>query len=329
MIKKRESWIDQLRGFAMFLVVYGHNFPVTEKYIYSFHMPLFLIISGFFIPDIVPSDQLKKRFKTIMIPYFFWALFLFLFWFFIGNKLGDSASLHLSPLKNFAGVFYAQGDQSMMDWGIPMWFLPSIFLVFVFLAFALNYFGKYFRWIVAGLTFIGFYYAGSSSVPLFWSLDVAWVSVFFVAFGKDISKLIQSYSKTESIILAVIFLGLNFLFYNFNDKVDMYRSIYGQDVLFLLNAVLGSLGFILLFKTFPVFKFFEPVGKITILILAFQLLAMSVIKLVLMKVFGVSDFNFSETEKFLYAIIQVLIILPFGYLINKHVPLLNGGYKKI
>ena len=47
-MEKRENWVDQARGFAMFLVVYGHNFPVAEKYIYSFHMPLFLIISGFF-----------------------------------------------------------------------------------------------------------------------------------------------------------------------------------------------------------------------------------------------------------------------------------------
>lgn len=329
MIKSRENWIDQARGFAMFLVVYGHNFPITEKYIYSFHMPLFLIISGFFVPAHISGKYLKKRFRTIIIPYFLWGFFLYFFWFLIGNRYGNSADLNLSPFKNFLGVFYGQGGQEMMDWGIPMWFLPNIFLVFVLLAFAVNFFGKYYRWIVAAISFGGFLFSNHSDIPLFWSLNVACVSLFFVALGKDLFKVIQSRTKTESVVLAVLFLGLNLLLFPYNDKVDMYRSIYGQSIPFLLNSVLGSLGFIFLFKSFPVFKFFEPVGKMTILILALQLLAMTVIKFVLLYVFGISDFNFSEVEKFFYAVVQVLLIVPAGFLINKFIPLLNGGFKKI
>ena len=45
---ERLDWVDQVKGFTIFLVVYGHNFPFNEKYIYSFHMPLFIMLAGFF-----------------------------------------------------------------------------------------------------------------------------------------------------------------------------------------------------------------------------------------------------------------------------------------
>lgn len=39
---------DVAKGIGIFLVIIGHNFSqgYTHQFIYSFHMPLFLIISG-------------------------------------------------------------------------------------------------------------------------------------------------------------------------------------------------------------------------------------------------------------------------------------------
>ena len=99
----RLDWVDQVKGFTIFLVVYGHNFPFTEKYIYSFHMPLFIIVSGFFHPSHVTFDSLKKRFQTIMVPYFIWSLALFTFWVLIARNYGENVLFHLSPVKNFIG----------------------------------------------------------------------------------------------------------------------------------------------------------------------------------------------------------------------------------
>ena len=131
--KKRNQrlvWVDQARGLAIFLVVYGHNYPDIEPYIYSFHVPLFFLISGMFHPKNVTFGTAMKRAKLILTPYFIWASILFLFWLLIGRFYGQSALKDLSPLKNLIGVFYAQGGQEYMDWGIPVWFLPCIFVVF-------------------------------------------------------------------------------------------------------------------------------------------------------------------------------------------------------
>ena len=77
---QRLDWVDQVKGFTIFLVVYGHNFPFVEKYIYSFHMPLFIMAAGFFHPKASYFDSIKKRFKSILVPYFIADLM-------IGNNL--------------------------------------------------------------------------------------------------------------------------------------------------------------------------------------------------------------------------------------------------
>lgn len=62
-MKKRNGYIDFLKGIAIILVVFGHNIQygsgsnylqnefffdnIIFKFIYSFHMPLFAIISGY------------------------------------------------------------------------------------------------------------------------------------------------------------------------------------------------------------------------------------------------------------------------------------------
>ena len=55
---KREAFLDILKCFAIFLVLYGHSIQyltpqhfencILFKFIYSFHMPLFAMISGYF-----------------------------------------------------------------------------------------------------------------------------------------------------------------------------------------------------------------------------------------------------------------------------------------
>lgn len=78
---------NYLRAIGIFLVVLGHSFPYIDdapytfyKYIhsliYSFHMPLFFAISGFFAYKILSINTLKEygkfilsKFKKLMIPY--------------------------------------------------------------------------------------------------------------------------------------------------------------------------------------------------------------------------------------------------------------------
>ena len=326
----RIVWLDQLKGFGIILMVYGHNFPALEEYIYSFHMPLFFIIAGIFHPKKINIPTIKKRFRQILLPYFLWSFILFGFWLFIGRKFGESVHLDLSITKNFIGIFFAQGDINFMNWGIPMWFLPTIFLTFLLFGLILKIKNTILQYSVLVMSIVlGFLIANFCRVYLFWSLDVALVSLFFYSFGfyaKDFIKSNNNKGVLSLLILGVIHVAVSLFLLQ---KIDMYRSTYGNEILFLLNSLVGFLFWGSLFKNFLPLKFLVFFGKNTIPVLALQARALSFIKLFLFLILGLSIFEFTEFEKVILTLGQLIILFPILIFINKYIPILNGKNKKI
>ena len=85
-MKKRVTYLDLAKGFGVFLVMLGHLqgdsifsfspyiLPLCS-WIFSFHMALFFIISGMLVNlkneiDKDFSQTVNKKFKAIMVPYF-------------------------------------------------------------------------------------------------------------------------------------------------------------------------------------------------------------------------------------------------------------------
>lgn len=68
------NWIDSIKVFAIFLVLFGH-FPLDERmYVYVFHMPLFLIISGFLYKKRTLLEEVKRSAKGLLIPYYLYCI---------------------------------------------------------------------------------------------------------------------------------------------------------------------------------------------------------------------------------------------------------------
>lgn len=111
--KKREIWLDYLKCIAIFLVIWGHvllNCVTNDlKYnvagiIYSIHIPLFLVISGYFIKDKSIIDTLKIIFRRFFIPYVVWCVIMSLFY--LGKERLMNISLlvdNIIAIKN--GIF--------------------------------------------------------------------------------------------------------------------------------------------------------------------------------------------------------------------------------
>jgi len=68
----RDEFYDIIKGYAIFLVVLGHviqNFGLDwqsnglELFIYSFHMPLFMAVSGHFFISSVDKKSTKEFLK--------------------------------------------------------------------------------------------------------------------------------------------------------------------------------------------------------------------------------------------------------------------------
>lgn len=329
-MKTRLHWIDQARGLSIFAVVYGHNFPVWEPYIYSFHVPLFFFIAGMFHPQTVDRSTVVKRAKSILLPYFLWAAALFLFWLVVGRNLGSSADLNLSVWKNLVGVFYAQGGQTYMDWGIPLWFLPCVFVVFILAALIQKWTSVVGQYLLTGLLIaLGFTWAYYSGLHLPWSIDVAMVALFFYFVGGKFKSLFIQWNKMTSLLVLLLAMAIHVgAFYLNSGKVDMYRSIYGDPLWFLISGLFGSIGYILLFKVLPIGGFLTYIGKHTIVILATHLRLLSGIKLALIGILGITVFDFSESQKVLLSILQIILAIPIIWAVNKYAPILDGKIKK-
>lgn len=76
---------DIAKGIGIILVVIGHqNIPHSvTNWIFSFHMPLFFILSGFFFSSKRKFYEIfKRRVKSLIIPYVFLCLEFYLILFF-------------------------------------------------------------------------------------------------------------------------------------------------------------------------------------------------------------------------------------------------------
>ena len=93
-LKKINGYVDFLKGIAIILVVFGHciqygsglNYLNNElffdnwlfKFIYSFHMPLFMLVSGylfyFSMLKYTFEKNIRRRFTLLILPIFSWSL---------------------------------------------------------------------------------------------------------------------------------------------------------------------------------------------------------------------------------------------------------------
>ena len=73
---KRIEYIDAAKALGIIAVIVGHCFwrtsiPYLVPFIYSFHMPMFFMISGMFINENSLSISFKRNARNYLIPYLF------------------------------------------------------------------------------------------------------------------------------------------------------------------------------------------------------------------------------------------------------------------
>ena len=123
----RQTWIDELKGFAIFLVVLGHmpyvsDTIILKHMIYSFHMPLFFLLAG--CTAAISANRysnyvfLKNRFISLLIPYIVWSIIH-----------GTLFTKSISELSNYSIMSHWE---SMVQGDVTNWFLITLFtLIFL------------------------------------------------------------------------------------------------------------------------------------------------------------------------------------------------------
>lgn len=129
--KERLLFVDMLKLLAIYLVLWGHcvqqflTSPALENdvyvYIYSFHMPLFMMLSGYFSSSSMSVPFLpflKKKGVQLLLPVFSWSVLAFFLY-----MLLDMFVTH-----DGAGLLY--GRNIVRAFG-NFWFLKSLFICYL------------------------------------------------------------------------------------------------------------------------------------------------------------------------------------------------------
>lgn len=217
-----------------------------------------------------------------------------------------------------------------MDWGIPIWFLTSIFVVYLVYS-ALVKIKNKILFVAAILlcVFTGMIWPRATGINLPWSLDVSLVATGVYAAGHHSKNWMIELNKRMQVFWMILLFAIHIITFLLNTlKVDMYRSLYGHETLFLISGISGSIAYILLLKTLPHLKFLSYLGRHTIVLLAAHTRALTLIKFVLMLIIGTTVFEFTEIEKLILAVVQIILVIPVIWLVNKYIPILDGKVKK-
>jgi fucose 4-O-acetylase-like acetyltransferase len=198
-VSSRDSYFENAKFFLILLVVIGHFIePAAEDYweasalyklIYSFHMPMFILISGYFSAT-DSTLSLKKNFYKLLIPYFIFQSLVLL----VNLKNIPNESIILLLLKPKHIMWYLF---SLLSWRIILPFFIKlrypIFLSILIALFSgyLNFINEYLslsRTIVFFPFFLGGYYLnknGFSNIKDFIPKYIA-IFIFIFAFGISI-----------------------------------------------------------------------------------------------------------------------------------------------
>ncbi len=213
------EWVDTLKFVGIIAVIMGHIASPLGTFIFSWHMPLFFMLAGFFIKTDLSVDQfLEKDFKRLMVPYFIFAC-MGLMLETIKRLLLHRESLEFS--NALSGVFiWMDMDTLIESYAFVLWFLPALFFarILTYLMLKSNI-PLVFQWILVVISFIVSFYI---QLPL--AIDNAFNSFIFVYFGYFLFKLDNQAAYWPFMLLALVAIYL----FNGIPKLNMSQKQYGN-----------------------------------------------------------------------------------------------------
>lgn len=179
---ERVGYVDVYRGMGIILMIMGHvgYGTVFDKFIHAFHMPMFFFISGvFFVPDINLAGYVKKKAKTLLLPYLFFGVFHYVIY----------SLMYGFKVAGLKCLFFYNTELEMPIAG-AIWFLTALF----FSCIIVNIIHVYikFPWmkicIICVISIIGTIFKTYFNISMPYALNASFVGCGFIEIGYLMKK---------------------------------------------------------------------------------------------------------------------------------------------
>lgn len=324
--RQRSIAVDVMKGIGIILVVLGHTVHNDLcAWIYTFHMPLFFIAVGLFFKS--GNDIYLKRFKSILIPYFFFAILSYPYWRFLEMKYRPLAD-DFNANAHFWDIFW---QTHQFEFNAVLWFLPCLFLIIILLNVILTLTKNRIiivcvciLWIISASLYM-------PDIKSFW-LKETWFAFPFVAIGLFVSSSLSNienklqttpwYYKIAAIIplLAIIILphGGKMMSSNYPNGYLYYfiTALICVSAVFILSTLLTSQ------------KWLSWLGRNTLVIMCLH----EPLKRIVIKIFAIAthqntdELRESTILSILVTAVVILVLVPVCKLISKRLPWILGRF---
>ena len=313
-MKKKIKWIDIAKGLAIILMVIGHTIPYNtfNIFIFSFHMPLFVILSGITYKMPKNKDDIKNRIKKyvkqLLIPYFFTLLICTIL-----LTLSDNTFSLVNIIKQFSkNLIWGNGCDYKL-FGInfigvsPIWFLIALFfskLFFDIINYKIN--NKDISTNLIIYCFLAL--AGIMIGKFIWlpqNFDLVLIFLLYLYIGFIFNKYTKDIEKHKTIVFIICFIIWSAcLGFNFNIELEVRSYPYG--FLSIIESICASYCIIELCKIFEknnmLQNILSKIGMISLIILCIHSIEYVII-----------DWTKLSISIYLIAILRVIFVLIISF----------------
>jgi fucose 4-O-acetylase-like acetyltransferase len=342
----RLDWIDTARGIGMMLMFYGHvlqrGFPASNasaadqmRFVYSFHMPLFFVLSGFFFR---PPRDLGLRVRQLaarrLVPVLFFA-FMFLPLWAYGELRGHMAVGH-DACQLFVDYLRGRPHLAWVTWFLVCLFvcetMAAVLLVRIVRPLPQLIFGV--ACVVAGVLLSNVSLAPSAGVAYFvgstWFVSEAVVALGLYAIGRAaFPALVRAADKRALVWLGAVggVAGV-LLTYRHNPGarvVIMAARENGDALCFLFTALAGTLAVLAVGVMLQRVEWLRALGRDTLPLLGLNTFFFEYVNPKLARLWHVPDAQLWVFGASLaVTALSMLACVPLLRLLNYYVPQLVG-----
>ena len=248
---KRIDYVDAAKAVGILLMILGHCYyvgtiPCLSRVIYSFHMPLFFIISGLFIKPLGLKDGIMKYAKAYLKPYLV-ACGLMLILTIILNLIKGENLLEpvLTALKSY---IFASGSNegTAMFHDYPkvgmIWFLFALFWGCLFYSLIRKNINEELDIFLLSLFLFFIGYCSGKYIRLPFSIQAGLCSVVFIMVG----NMIKEYTIAEKVIISnKMIIGIMSLFWIGSalilGGINMACNLYNEGIIQIPASIIATL----------------------------------------------------------------------------------------